>query len=65
LSFDAVLADRRAVSGAEGELEKAAGLLRASLVLSDVAAADGASHDPVRLASAYRKVFGGVVSTWR
>src|SRR5215470_5028801 len=28
LSFDAVLADRRAVSGAEGELEKAAGLLR-------------------------------------
>ena len=65
LSFDAVLADRRAVSGAEDELERAAGLLRASLVLSDVAAADGSRHDPVRLASAYRKVFGGVVSTWR
>jgi uncharacterized cofD-like protein len=65
LSFDTVLADRHAVSGAEGELEKAAGLLHASLVLSDVAAADGARHDPVRLASAYRKVFGGVVPTWR
>jgi len=65
LSFDAVLADRRAVSGAEDELERAAGLLRASLVLSDVAGADGTRHDPVRLASAYRKVFGGVVSTWR
>jgi len=58
LSFDTVLADRRAASGAEGELEKAAGLLRASLVLCDVAAADGARHDPVRLAAAYRKVFG-------
>ncbi|HLH84793.1 MAG TPA: uridine diphosphate-N-acetylglucosamine-binding protein YvcK [Trebonia sp.] len=59
LSFDVVLADRCAVAGAEDELEKAAGLLRASLVLSDVAAADGARHDPVRLAAAYRQVFGG------
>jgi uncharacterized cofD-like protein len=59
LSFDVVLADRSAVIGAEDELEKAAGLLRASLVLSDVAAADGCKHDPVRLAGAYRQVFGG------
>jgi uncharacterized cofD-like protein len=57
LSFDVVLADRGAVSGAEDELEKAAALLHASLVLSDVAAADGARHDPVRLAGAYRNVF--------
>ena len=59
LSFDVVLADRGAVAGAEDELEKAAALLHASLVLSDVAAADGARHDPVRLASAYRNLFGG------
>jgi len=59
LSFDVVLADRGAVAGAEDELEKAAALLHASLVLSDVAAADGARHDPVRLANAYRNLFGG------
>jgi uncharacterized cofD-like protein len=59
LSFDVVLADRCAVLGAEDELEKAAGLLHASLVLSDVAAADGARHDPVRLAMAYRTIFAG------
>ena len=58
LSFDVVLADTGAVAGFEDELEKAAGLLHASLVLSDVAAADGARHDPVRLAAAYRDVFG-------
>jgi uncharacterized cofD-like protein len=58
LSFDVVLADRGAVAGFEDELEKAAGLLHASLVLSDVAAADGARHDPVLLAAAYRDVFG-------
>ena len=61
LSFDVVLADRSAVAGAEDELEKAAGLLRASLVLSDVAAAEIGKHDPVRLATAYRQVFGGVL----
>jgi uncharacterized cofD-like protein len=59
LSFDVVLADRGAVSGAEDDLEKAAALLHASLVLADVAAADGARHDPVRLADAYRRIFGG------
>ena len=59
LSLDVVLADSGAAAGCEGELEKAAGLLHASLVLSDVAAADGARHDPVRLAAAYREVFSG------
>ncbi|WP_300602703.1 uridine diphosphate-N-acetylglucosamine-binding protein YvcK [Trebonia sp.] len=58
LSFDVVLADRGAVRGAEDELEKAAALLRASLVLAEVAAGDGATHDPVRLAIAYQTVFG-------
>ena len=59
LSFDVVLADRSAVDEAEDELEKAAGLLCASLVLSDVAAAESGKHDPVRLATAYRQVFSG------
>jgi uncharacterized cofD-like protein len=59
LSFDVVLADTGAVAGFEDELEKAAGLLHATLVLSDVAAADAARHDPVRLAAAYRDVFSG------
>jgi uncharacterized cofD-like protein len=59
LSVDVVLADLGAVAGAEEELQKAAGLLHAGLVLSDVAAADGARHDPVRLAEAYRQIFGG------
>jgi hypothetical protein len=57
LSFDVVLADAGAVAGAEEELRKAAGLLRASLALADVAAPDGTRHDPVRLAAAFRQVF--------
>ena len=60
LSFDVVLADSGAVAGSEDELKKAAGLLHATLVLSDVAAPDGVRHDPVLLAAAYRRVFGGV-----
>jgi uncharacterized cofD-like protein len=67
-TFDVVLADRGAVSGAEDELEKATALLHASLVLADVAAADGARHDPVRLANAYRRIFSlggrGVRGNW-
>jgi uncharacterized cofD-like protein len=59
LSVDVVLADLGAVAGAEEELKKAVGLLHAALVLSDVAAADGARHDPVLLAEAYRRIFGG------
>ncbi|HWG02369.1 MAG TPA: uridine diphosphate-N-acetylglucosamine-binding protein YvcK [Trebonia sp.] len=62
LSVDVVLADRAAVSGPGtgadlADLEKAAGSLHASVVLADVAAADGVRHDPVRLAAAYRQVF--------
>lgn len=60
LTVDVVLADSAAVAGAEDELKHAAGLLHATLVLSDVAAPDGVKHDPVRLADAYRQVFGGV-----
>ena len=59
LSVDVVLADQSAVRGAEADLEKAAGLLHASVVLSDVAAPDGVRHDPVRLAEAYRRIFEG------
>jgi uncharacterized cofD-like protein len=58
LAVDVVLADARAARGCEDELVKAAGLLRARLVLADVAAEDGARHDPLRLAAAYRAVFG-------
>jgi uncharacterized cofD-like protein len=62
LAVDVVLADRGAVAGSEGELEKAAGLLHASVLLADVAATVspgtvGARHDPVRLAEAYRRIF--------
>jgi uncharacterized cofD-like protein len=57
LSVDVVLADRGAARGSEAQLEKAAGGLGASVVLSDVAAPDGAKHDPVRLAEAYRRIF--------
>ena len=62
LSFDVVLADSGAVGGAEQELAKAADLLRATLLLADVAADDGARHDPVLLAAAYRSAFS-VTST--
>jgi uncharacterized cofD-like protein len=62
LSFDVVLADAAAVAGAEDELRKAAGQLNASLTLADVAASDGARHDPVLLAAAYRQVFAAAGS---
>jgi uncharacterized cofD-like protein len=57
LSFDVVLADAKAVAGADQELAKAAGELHAALLLADVAAEDGARHDPLRLAAAFRAVF--------
>jgi uncharacterized cofD-like protein len=57
LSFDIVLADSGAVAGSEQDLAKAAGMLHASLLLADVATADGMRHDPVRLAAAYQKSF--------
>jgi uncharacterized cofD-like protein len=62
LSFDVVLADSGAVAGAEQELAKAADLLRAQLLLADVAAGDGTRHDPVLLAAAFRSAFS-VTST--
>ncbi|MBV9379614.1 MAG: uridine diphosphate-N-acetylglucosamine-binding protein YvcK [Streptosporangiaceae bacterium] len=64
LPVDVVLADTQATGGSVNELEKAAGLLGASVLLADVAAEGGAKHDPVRLAAAYREVFGGGGS-WR
>jgi hypothetical protein len=45
------------VAGAEQDLRKAAEQLRASVALADVAAPDGARHDPERLAAAFREIF--------
>ena len=59
LAVDVVLADTRAARGWEDELEKAARLLGARLALADVAAEDGARHDPLRLAVAYQDVLAG------
>jgi uncharacterized cofD-like protein len=60
LAIDVVLADRVAASGATAELEKAAGLLGARLVLADLAVGDGSPrHDPRRLAGAFAQIFEG------
>jgi len=60
LAIDVVLADRAAVQGATAELEKAAGLLGARLVLADLAVDDGSPrHDPRRLAGAFAQIFEG------
>ncbi len=60
LTIDVVLADREAVRGATAELEKAAGLLGARLVLADLAVGDGSPrHDPRRLAGAFAQIFEG------
>jgi uncharacterized cofD-like protein len=60
LSIDVVLADREATRGATAELEKAAGLLGARLVLADLAMGDGTPrHDPRRLACAFAQIFEG------
>jgi uncharacterized cofD-like protein len=60
LAIDVVLADRAAVRGATTELEKAAGLLGARLVLADLAVGDGSPrHDPLRLAGAFAQIFEG------
>ncbi len=59
LTVDVVLADARAVSaGNRADLEKAAAVLGARLVMADVAAADGTPrHDPQLLAEAYAQIF--------
>ena len=60
LTVDVVLADRAATRGATAELEKAAGLLGARLVLADLAMGDGSPrHDPRRLAGAFAQIFEG------
>ena len=60
LAVDVVLADREAARGAAAELEKAAGLLGARLVLADLAVDDGSPrHDPRRLAGAFAQIFEG------
>jgi len=60
LAIDVVLADRAAVRGGTTELDKAAGLLGARLVLADLAVGDGsARHDPLRLAGAFAQIFEG------
>jgi uncharacterized cofD-like protein len=66
LSIDVVLADREATRGATAELEKAAGLLGARLVLADLAMGDGTPrHDPRRLAGAFAQIFEGECGRWR
>jgi uncharacterized cofD-like protein len=60
LAIDVVLADRQAAKGTTAELEKAAGLLGARLVLADLAMGDGSPrHDPRRLAGAFAQIFEG------
>jgi uncharacterized cofD-like protein len=60
LVVDVVLADRAAAAGMTAELEKAAGVLGARLVLADLAMRDGSPrHDPRRLAGAFAEIFEG------
>jgi uncharacterized cofD-like protein len=68
LTVDIVLADPKAAgtaaSALDSDLEKAAAMLGARLVMADVAAADGTPrHDPRLLAGAYAQIFGGS-SNW-
>jgi Uncharacterized protein conserved in bacteria len=61
---DVVLADTNAAgAGSLADLEKAAAMLGARLVMADVAAADGTPrHDPRLLAGMYAQIFQGGVS---
>ncbi len=61
LTVDVVLADTKAAgTGNLADLEKAAAVLGARLVMADVAAADGTPcHDPRLLAGMYAQIFGG------
>ena len=71
LTVDVVLADARAAgTGNLADLEKAAAVLGARLVMADVAAADGTPrHDPRLLAGMYAQIFtgaqGGSDGAWR
>jgi Uncharacterized conserved protein len=59
LTVDVVLADTKAAgAGSLADLEKAAAMLGARLVMADVAAADGTPrHDPRLLAGMYAQIF--------
>jgi uncharacterized cofD-like protein len=65
LTVDVVLADATAAgSGDPADLEKAADMLGARLVLADVAAADGTPrHDPRLLAEMYAQIFRNGIPT--
>jgi uncharacterized cofD-like protein len=72
LTVDVVLADAKAArTGSLADLEKAAAVLGARLVMADVAAADGTPrHDPRLLAGMYAQIFGqgaqgGSDAAWR
>jgi uncharacterized cofD-like protein len=61
LRIDAVLADPSSVDDVDA-LEKVTNALGARLLMRQVRLGDGtARHDPLRLAAAYRDVFGGVL----
>jgi uncharacterized cofD-like protein len=60
LRVDVVLADRAAAAGTTAELEKAAAMLGARLVLTELAMRDGTPrHDPRWLAGAFAEIFEG------
>jgi 2-phospho-L-lactate transferase/gluconeogenesis factor (CofD/UPF0052 family) len=67
LTVDVVLADTKAAgTGNLADLEKAASMLGARLVMADVAAADGTPrHEPKLLAGAYAQIFAGTIPTAR
>ncbi len=72
LTVDVVLADTQAAgTGNLADLEKAAAVLGARLVMADVAAADGTPrHDPRLLAGMYAQIFrewarGGSSAVWQ
>jgi len=66
LTVDVVLADTKAAgTGNLADLEKAASMLGARLVMADVAAADGTPrHEPKLLAGAYAQIFGATQHRW-
>ena len=66
LTVDVVLADTKAAgTGNLADLEKAAAVLGARLVMADVAAADGTPrHDPRLLAGMYAQIFTGGPGGW-
>jgi uncharacterized cofD-like protein len=66
LTVDVVLADTKAAgTGNLADLEKAASVLGARLVMADIAAADGTPrHEPRLLAGAYAQIFGATQHRW-